>query len=345
MRLTVPEQAAPRAGMRSIAAAIAFAFALPLAGAADGRPGVDAYFDAMAIAVKPGEQRQFVVGDNLAGYFEGYTQSGTRGQGYQMKQATVLRNYASFVDGRLNERGDSQEQVLPYGHRVRYASGATEEMALLSKQYALAMRVTAPSAAELAIAPLLAVSADGYRIERVGDVVIFTPRAPVAGAGYPQFLALAADRDFVFDAAQLKLKSAAATSLTVVAAFGNSAEEAAAHARALAHGRPIEAEKRKLYAELTKSYLATDNADYNKALNWAKAASRMFVVEEFGTGIWAGLPWFRDNWGRDSFIALPGTLLVSGQFDQAKAVLANFARYQNLREPRDKQYGRIPNRV
>ncbi|MEJ7807187.1 MAG: amylo-alpha-1,6-glucosidase, partial [Telluria sp.] len=84
--------------------------------------------------------------------------------------------------------------------------------------------------------------------------------------------------------------------------------------------------------------------EYNKALNWAKAASRMFVVEEFGAGIWAGLPWFRDNWGRDTFIALPGTLLVSGQFGDAKAVLSNFARYQNLNRG-DKEYGRIPNRV
>jgi glycogen debranching enzyme len=87
------------------------------------------------------------------------------------------------------------------------------------------------------------------------------------------------------------------------------------------------------------------DANYNKALNWAKAASRLFVVEEFGTGIWAGLPWFRDNWGRDTFIALPGTLLVAGEFDQAKAVLANFARYQNLRDKNDREYGRIPNRV
>ena len=131
----------------------------------------------------------------------------------------------------------------------------------------------------------------------------------------------------------------------MVAGFGASADEAAQRARQLAGADPIRAEKIARHAALTRSYLATSDAEYNKALNWAKASAGMFVVEEFGTGIWAGLPWFRDNWGRDTFIALPGTLLVSGQFDQAKAVLSNFARYQNLREPRDKEYGRIPNRV
>jgi glycogen debranching enzyme len=130
----------------------------------------------------------------------------------------------------------------------------------------------------------------------------------------------------------------------VIAAFGKTAGEAERQARALAAIDAIAAERSKLHRELTKSFIQTSDPQYNKALNWAKASARMFVVEEFGKGIWAGLPWFRDNWGRDTFIALPGTLLVSGQFDDAKAVLANFARYQNL-DRADKNYGRVPNRV
>jgi glycogen debranching enzyme len=128
--------------------------------------------------------------------------------------------------------------------------------------------------------------------------------------------------------------------------MGASADEALAHARAaLGTSDPISAEQEARYAGLTRSTLVTNDAEYNRALNWAKASAASFVVEEYGAGIWAGLPWFRDNWGRDTFIALPGTLLVSGQFNEAKAVLANFARYQNLKTPRDKEYGRIPNRV
>jgi glycogen debranching enzyme len=322
--------------MKQLALAIALAF--PLAATA-ASPGVDAFFETMAIAVAPGQQAQFVAGDNLAGYFEGYTQSYGKGAGYVIRNDTVFQGYASLVGGALNERANSNEKVLPYGHQVRYASGATEEMALLSKKQAIAMRVATSEAAELAIRPKLTAGVATRR----GNVLVLAP-----AAGNTLFTALAADQPFTIDGIgdTLTVRSATPTrSLTVVAAFAASADEAAARAAQLARRDPIGAERRALHAALTKSYLTTSDVQYNKALNWAKAASRMFVVDQFGTGIWAGLPWFRDNWGRDTFIALPGTLLVSGQFADARAVLANFARYQNLKQPRDMEYGRIPNRV
>ena len=42
------------------------------------------------------------------------------------------------------------------------------------------------------------------------------------------------------------------------------------------------------------------------------------------TTILAGYPWFAD-WGRDAFISLPGLLLLTGRFDEAKSVLTTFA--------------------
>jgi glycogen debranching enzyme len=42
------------------------------------------------------------------------------------------------------------------------------------------------------------------------------------------------------------------------------------------------------------------------------------------TTILAGYHWFAD-WGRDAFIALPGLLLYTGRFDEAKSVLTTFA--------------------
>ena len=315
---------------------IAALLAFPLAAAAQV-PGVEAFFDAMAITVAPGQQSQFVAGDNLAGYFAGKTQSVGKGEGYVTRDGAVFLDYSSSVDGVPNDRAGSTEQVLPYGHRVRFPGGATEEMALLSKKNALAIAVGSPRAAILAVAPLLKAAG---AVRQEGDVLIVEP-----AAGATQFVAFAADQPFSVDKSLVLRTAQPARSFTVVAGFGASAAEAARRARQLAGADPIGAEKKARHASLTRSYLATSDAEYNKALNWAKASSAMFVVEEFGTGIWAGLPWFRDNWGRDTFIALPGTLLVSGEFDQAKAVLSNFARYQNLREPRDKEYGRIPNRV
>jgi predicted glycogen debranching enzyme len=54
-----------------------------------------------------------------------------------------------------------------------------------------------------------------------------------------------------------------------------------------------------------------------------------------GTSVLAGYPWFAD-WGRDTFISLPGLLLVTKRFEQAKQVLSVFANYVSG--------GMIPNR-
>ncbi len=69
-------------------------------------------------------------------------------------------------------------------------------------------------------------------------------------------------------------------------------------------------------------------------------ATGAFVVKrriagERSTTILAGYPWFAD-WGRDAMIALPGLLLTTGRFEDAKEVLTTFARHERR--------GLVPNR-
>ncbi len=57
------------------------------------------------------------------------------------------------------------------------------------------------------------------------------------------------------------------------------------------------------------------------------AADKFVVKKPDGRRtIMAGYPWFED-WGRDTFIALPGLLLVTGRFGEAKEILQGFADY------------------
>lgn len=58
-------------------------------------------------------------------------------------------------------------------------------------------------------------------------------------------------------------------------------------------------------------------------------AAEQFIVQRGinnngGTTILAGYPWFAD-WGRDAFISIPGLLLATGRFEEAKSVLCTFA--------------------
>ncbi len=54
--------------------------------------------------------------------------------------------------------------------------------------------------------------------------------------------------------------------------------------------------------------------------------------------IWAAsLDWFLEEWGRDTFVSLPGLLLSTGRYDEAKENLRRFARFE--------RGGLIPNRL
>ncbi|TBR22909.1 hypothetical protein EPO15_06975 [bacterium] len=71
---------------------------------------------------------------------------------------------------------------------------------------------------------------------------------------------------------------------------------------------------------------------------FAKAAGT-FVKHVDGTvQIWAAsLDWFLEEWGRDTFISLPGLLLSTGRTDEAKENIRQFARHE--------RGGLIPNRI
>ncbi len=79
----------------------------------------------------------------------------------------------------------------------------------------------------------------------------------------------------------------------------------------------------------------------SQALSRLARASEDFVAyrrspdDKDGSTIIAGYPWFAD-WGRDTMISLPGLLLVTERFAEARQVLSVFAQYVSL--------GMIPNR-
>ena len=86
---------------------------------------------------------------------------------------------------------------------------------------------------------------------------------------------------------------------------------------------------------------AVIGADADKTARSLAAASDVFLVRRnfanaaSSTSILAGFPWFAD-WGRDTFISLPGLLLATGRFSRARGVFRTFAGHVSN--------GMIPNR-
>lgn len=83
---------------------------------------------------------------------------------------------------------------------------------------------------------------------------------------------------------------------------------------------------------LSKLSLAADQFIANRS---PAPAAENTPDKKSRTTILAGYPWFAD-WGRDTFISLPGLLLSTGRYDQARSVLTTFA------HAADK--GMVPNR-
>ena len=86
-----------------------------------------------------------------------------------------------------------------------------------------------------------------------------------------------------------------------------------------------------------KSKLTKKEKEYNELMKLLLISADSFIINRplFGThSILAGFPWFLD-WGRDSFIAFEGLLLITKRFDLAKEVLLTFTR--------DIKYGLVPN--
>ena len=84
--------------------------------------------------------------------------------------------------------------------------------------------------------------------------------------------------------------------------------------------------RRKLLRRQTEAAKGTEqNAQYEiLCLAADEFITKSQISQNDRTTILAGFPWFAD-WGRDALIALPGLLLSTGRFDEAKSVLTMFA--------------------
>ncbi len=327
----------------------------------DLRPGSDALFADIGIRVQ-GQHKQFVVADNIDGYLDAMTGGYRLRPGYWIGPEVLLQDHAAYRNGALLDRRwpSAVATVFPYGERLAVGD-ASEALVLHSGSRRLSFVVSSAAPAQLALQPLWTFKPDSSNITWHEQVLVIT-----SASGW--VMALSADRPFELvqpssaaferDMPLLQAKEAG-TEFTVHLAFAKTREQAVAQAAAMAASRTtVQQTRDAVHERLTRSWLWTSDDKYNRALVWAKASSLSFLVDEYGRGLWAGLPWFRENWGRDSFIALPGTLLVSGHFKEAKEVLENFAKYQNLSvapdaplhadvgiHARASDYGRIPNRV
>ncbi len=178
-----------------------------------------------------------------------------------------------------------------------------------------------------------------------GCTVVSSSKGFAAAAEFDFHYTLDAD-GITFHRTQKAAAQAAFETAGWYAVFEEDADAAETKAVRLAKTRAIRQHCATIREFLEKCRIESGNKTFDEAFAWARMSGWMLSTKDHESdyrGIWAGLPWFRDNWGRDTFIALTGILLASGRMAEAKDVLLGFADFQDL-NPESPSYGRIPNR-
>ena len=323
-------------------------------------PTADALFAQLAIDLPNAESRVYAFTDRVGGFWEGQTFGYNANGGFNIDGNRELRDILISADGALlNRKSAENVHMLPHQIQRRFSSDATETITVLSGQMGMIVSLNSSTPVAWEVQPFV-----GYPVE---NMVVDTSEIPQ--------LLFAKDRDSkywmaVYSAANSNLLPATIDAGTVpeplnpahfirqkwvsekaahadiVFLFGENKAELAQKIREIgaAPEQSIAKRKQEIAQLLQKSWFQTNDPQYDKALNWAKIAGNELVVQQFGKGIWAGLPWFNQSWGRDTFIALPGISLVTGQFADAADIIRSFSDYQ-ITDPQNELFGRVPNRV
>ena len=282
--------------------------------------------DSLAMAVTPEENRQFSFTDKASAYFYGRTHQDKPDDwffGWNVATKRIFQDYRLTLDGKPLLRAGAKVVVSPHAITRDYGA-AKETLRMFDGLTALMVEVETTKSLRIGFeftGNLLSVGEVGA--EGVWHRPTEAPKswlllAPIEGGGQDYFILLGATKAEVRRLlSQLRRNHQSLTRVRMARM-----EALVSGSRALDAGDP----------------------DRTKALMWVRLTADQLVMKQMGTGMYAGLPWFNDYWGRDTFISITGTLFVTGQYEVAADVFRSFAALQDT-DPKSKTYGRIPNRA
>lgn len=282
--------------------------------------------DSLAMPVSPEENRQFSFTDKASAYFYGRTHQDKPNDwffGWNVATKRIFQDFRLTLDGKPLLRAGAKVVVSPHAMTRDYGE-VKETLRMFDGLTALMVEV---ETAELGLIGF-EFTGDLLSVGEVGaEGVWYRPKeaptswlllAPIEGGGKGFFIILGASRAGV----RRVLSQLRRNHQSLTRARKARMEALVSGSRALDAGDP----------------------DRTKALLWMRLTADQLVMKQMGTGIYAGLPWFNDYWGRDTFISITGTLFVTGQYDVAADAFRSFAALQDT-DLKSKTYGRIPNRA
>lgn len=277
--------------------------------------------DRMGISVSPSENREYSFTDKKSGFWYGRTHQDMPVDwyaGWNIAKQRVLSDYTLYLDGKRMLRSEAKNVVVDPIGVYRSWGKQSERLHLFDND------------------PVIAIVASGCR--QCAITLTFPDGAPkemvhvYAGTGKP---AKMLDGKWVADKGNI-----------LFLVYGNEAKAAALASKYANQWEQLLKARKKRINDIVdgSNRLTTNSPEFDKALAWITATMDQLITEQQGKGIYAGLPWFNEYWGRDMFISMPGATLVTGQFDYTKEILKDFSKFQDT-NPASPTCGRIPNRA
>ncbi len=286
-----------------------------------------------------GPTRQFAYTNKQAGTYYGEVNGQNSGgwQGWYVNAEKIVDDYSLEADGRTLDRNSASSVVFPYQLIRSYPDSTDEYFTLLDSVNAFVVQVRRPGPGLGRVTMMLQLSESYEHVEGPAGIALWRRKIAPRDNSIPSWVGLES------------IDGSAWTTFIVVAASTKDeavvlGETEASHAEIF-----IDSRKQRMENILQRSWVETENEDLNIALMWAKLSLDALIMNQSQSGvpvkgIFAGLPWFNDYWGRDSFISLPGATFVTGDFADARDILLSFARFQAT-DSSSTNFGRIPNIV
>ena len=279
------------------------------------------HIDSLGVPVTPEENREYSYTDKKSGYWYGTTHQKELQwySGWNIAKKRILADYTISVDGKPLDRSQAECTVYP-DRIVRRWDNAVETFSMTDNLPILHIAVETEGA-YTSISLDHSLITDSHMAE---DGLFFIPNeAP------DNRIMLCSDGKKGF-----------------VLTYGTEEECRALQKRFSTDGQELIKSRKERINSLVTEYNPTKSnlPELDKSLDWITITMDELITEQQGNGIYAGLPWFNEYWGRDMFISFPGACLVTGQFDVAKKILKDFVELQDT-DPASETYGRIPNRA
>ena len=277
--------------------------------------------DSLGVTVDADENREYSYTDKKAGYWYGTTHQEELQwySGWNMAKKRILADYTISVDGKELDRSEAECTVYP-DRLVRKWDNAVETFRMVDNLPIIHIGIETDGA-ETSISLDHSLIADSYKDDNFS---YFIPA----------------------EAPQMRIMSGSDGKNGFVLTYGTEEECRTLHAEFLANGETLIKQRQDRINSLVTEFNPTKSnlPELDKALDWITITMDELITEQQGNGIYAGLPWFNEYWGRDMFISMPGACLVTGQFEVAKQILKDFVKLQDT-DPESETYGRIPNRA